>query len=83
VRHTGGALAGSALTTCAGFGILVTSTLTPFRQFGLVTVYAIGLAMLAATLVLPSMLTLWDRWDRRKQPPEPPPLVEERERARA
>ncbi|MDH5295033.1 MAG: MMPL family transporter, partial [Acidimicrobiia bacterium] len=29
-RHTGGALAGSAFTTAAGFGILVTSTLTPF-----------------------------------------------------
>lgn len=66
VRHTGGALAGSAFTTCAGFGILITSTLTPFRQFGFVTVYAIGFALLAATIVLPSMLTLWDRWHRRR-----------------
>lgn len=65
VRHTGGALAGSAFTTMAGFGILVTSSLTPFRQFGLVTVYAIGFALLSATLVLPSMLALWDRWHRR------------------
>ena len=64
VRHTGGALAGSALTTCAGFGVLVTSTLTPFQQFGAVTAYAIGFALLAATLVLPSALTLWDRWHR-------------------
>jgi uncharacterized protein len=67
VRHTGGALAGSALTTCAGFGILVTSSLTPFRQFGLVTVYAIGFALLAATFVLPSALTLWDAWHRRRR----------------
>jgi uncharacterized protein len=65
VRHTGGALAGSALTTCAGFGVLITSELTPFQQFGAVTVYAIGLALLAATLVLPSALALWDRWHRR------------------
>lgn len=71
VRHTGGALAGSAFTTCAGFGILVTSTLTPFRQFGLVTVYAIGFALVAATLVLPSMLVLWDRWHRRREDREP------------
>ena len=71
VRHTGGALAGSAFTTCAGFGVLVTSTLTPFRQFGMVTVYAIGFALLAATLVLPSMLALWDRWHRRRAGPEP------------
>jgi uncharacterized protein len=64
VRHTGGALAGSALTTCAGFGVLVTSTLPPFRQFGAVTAYAIFFALLAATLVLPSALSLWDRWHR-------------------
>jgi uncharacterized protein len=67
VRHTGGALAGSALTSCAGFGVLVTSSLVPFRQFGAVTVYAIGFALLAATLVLPSALTLWDRWHRSRE----------------
>ena len=60
--NTGAALAGSALTTVAGFGILVTSTTIPFRQFGFVTAYTILLAMLAAVLVLPSMLVLWDRW---------------------
>jgi uncharacterized protein len=77
VRHTGGALAGSAFTTCAGFGILITSTLTPFRQFGFVTVYAVGFALLASTLVLPSMLELWDRWHRRRdRPVEPSPTPE-------
>jgi len=65
LRHTGGALAGSAITTVAGFGILVTSTTIPFRQFGFVTAYTILLAMLAAVLVLPSMLVLWDRFNRR------------------
>ena len=64
--NTGAALAGSALTTVAGFGILVTSTTIPFRQFGFVTAYTILLAMLAAVLVLPSMLVLWDRWHRRR-----------------
>jgi hypothetical protein len=63
-RHTGGALAGSAFTTVAGFGILVTSSLVPFQQFGAVTVYAISFALIAAVLVLPSMLVLWDRWHR-------------------
>lgn len=66
VRHTGGALAGSALTTMAGFGILMTSSLVPFRQMGQVTVYAIGFALVAAVLVLPSMLVLWDAWHRRR-----------------
>ena len=61
LTHTGGALFGSALTTMAGFGILVTSTTIPFRQFGFVTAYTIALAMLSAILVLPSMLRLWAR----------------------
>jgi hypothetical protein len=33
---------------------------------GQVTVYAIGLSLLAAVLVLPSMLALWDGWHRRR-----------------
>ncbi len=66
MRHTGGALAGSALTTMAGFGILMTASLVPFRQMGQVTVYAIGLALVAAVVVLPSMLALWDGYHRRR-----------------
>lgn len=66
LTHTGGALAGSALTTIAGFGILVTSTTIPFRQFGFVTAYTILLALLGAVLVLPSFLVVWDRWHRRR-----------------
>ncbi|MEX2133584.1 MAG: MMPL family transporter, partial [Acidimicrobiia bacterium] len=65
-RHTGGALAGSAFTTAAGFGILVTSTLKPFQQMGQVTAYAITLSLIGAVLVLPSMLVLWERWHRRR-----------------
>ncbi len=44
----------------------MTSTLKPFQQLGLVTAYAIAGALLAAILVLPSMLVLWDRWHRRR-----------------
>lgn len=65
-RHTGGALAGSAFTTMAGFGILMTSTLTPFQQMGQVTVYAIGLSLVGSVLVLPSLLALWEAWHRRR-----------------
>lgn len=65
-RHTGGALAGSAFTTMAGFGVLMTSSLKPFAQMGQVTVYAIGFALIASVLVLPSMLALWDAWHRRR-----------------
>jgi len=65
-RHTGGALAGSAFTTMAGFGILMTSSLKPFQQMGQVTVYAIGLSLVGAVLVLPSLLALWERYHRRR-----------------
>ena len=66
LTHTGGALAGSAMTTIFGFGILMTSTTIPFRQFGFVTAYTILLSLLAAILVLPSMLVVWDRWHRNR-----------------
>ncbi len=66
MTRTGGALAGSALTTAIGFGVLTTSTLVPFAQLGYVIVYAIGYSLVAAVLVLPSLLALWDRWDRRR-----------------
>ena len=66
VSQTGGALAGSALTTAVGFGILITSTLVPFQQLGYVIVFAISYSLIVAILVLPSMLALWDSWDRRR-----------------
>ena len=68
-RNTGGALAGSAFTTAAGFGILITSSLVPFQQMGQVTAYAIVLSLLGAIVVLPSLLVLWERWHRRKGDP--------------
>ncbi|MDH3605691.1 MAG: MMPL family transporter [Acidimicrobiia bacterium] len=64
--HTGGALAGSAFTTAAGFGVLITSTLKPFQQFGEVTFWSIVTAMIGAVFVLPSLLVLWDRWHRNR-----------------
>jgi uncharacterized protein len=60
--RTGGALAGSALTTAIGFGVLVTSTLVPFEQLGYVIVFVIVFSLVAAVLVLPSLLVLADRW---------------------
>ena len=61
LAHTGGALVGSAVTTVAGFGVLVLSTVPPMRQFGLVTAITIALALVSSSTVLPAMLTLWAR----------------------
>jgi uncharacterized protein len=61
LRHTGGALVGSAATTVAGFGSLVLSSVPPFRQFGLVVAITISLALVASVAVLPAMLTVYAR----------------------
>lgn len=58
---TGAALIGSAVTTLAGFGVLLTSDIVPFQQLGAVTAFAIGFSLLAAVLVFPSVLALADR----------------------
>lgn len=59
LRHTGGALVGSAATTVAGFGALVLSTVPPFKQFGLVVAMTISLALVASVAVLPAMLAVY------------------------
>jgi len=64
--HTGGALAGSAITTAAGFGVLVFASLTPIQQFGGVTALTIMYALVGGVLVQPSLLTLWHRWQLRR-----------------
>ncbi len=66
VTHTGTAMLGAALTTSAGFGVLVFSSLVPIQQFGLVTAITILYSLVAALLVEPSLLVLWDRAGRRR-----------------
>ncbi len=61
LRHTGGALVGSAVTTVAGFGVLVFSSIPPMQQFGVVTAVTIALALVVSLTVLPAMLALWAR----------------------
>jgi predicted RND superfamily exporter protein len=67
LAHTGHALAGSAVTTASGFGVLVLSDLTPIRQFGGVTAVTILYALVTALLLESSALVLWDRWHRRRE----------------
>jgi predicted RND superfamily exporter protein len=52
LKTTGGSLFGSAFTTMAGFGILMTSSLKPFQQMGQVVVVALGFALVASILIL-------------------------------
>jgi predicted RND superfamily exporter protein len=61
LRHTGGALAGSAVTTGLAFGVLGLSTSVPLRQFGIVSALMITYALLACLLLQPTLLALWAR----------------------
>ena len=67
LKTTGGALFGSAFTTMAGFGILITSSLKPFQQMGQVVVIAIGFALIASILILPTLLVLWANYHMKKE----------------
>jgi predicted RND superfamily exporter protein len=61
VRGTGGALAGSMLTTVFGIGVLVLSVFPAIGQFGLLTGLSVIYAFVASLLVLPSALAVWVR----------------------
>ncbi|MTV26963.1 MMPL family transporter [Nitriliruptoraceae bacterium ZYF776] len=61
LRHTGGALAGSAVTTGLAFGVLVLGSSAPLQQFGLVSALMIGYALVACLVVQPTLLALWAR----------------------
>lgn len=67
ITHTGSALTGAALTTAAGFGVLVFASLAPIRQFGTVIAITIVYSLAVAVLVQPSGLVLWDRWHARRE----------------
>ena len=61
LQHTGGALAGSAVTTGLAFGVLMLSSSTPLQQFGGVSAMMIGYALIACLLLQPALLVLWAR----------------------
>jgi len=67
LKTTGGSLFGSAFTTMAGFGILTTSSLKPFQQMGQVVVIALGFALVASILILPTLLVFWASYHMKKE----------------
>ncbi|MCJ7726791.1 MAG: MMPL family transporter, partial [Acidimicrobiia bacterium] len=66
VGHTGAALAGAALTTAAGFGVLYFASIVPLQQFGAMTAITIVYSLAAAVLAQPSCLVLWERVTRHR-----------------
>ncbi len=62
---TGSAVGASAATTIAGFGVLAVSDIPLLRQFGLITVLDLAVAVLAVMIVLPAVAGLAARRERR------------------
>jgi predicted RND superfamily exporter protein len=60
-ERTGAAVAASLITAIAGFGVLALSEVQMLRDFGLVTILDLGVALLGVLLVLPSVLMLLTR----------------------
>ncbi len=68
VTGTGGALLGSALTSCAAFAMLLLHPSAQVSAFGAIIVLALTLSFLMSVVVLPSMLYLWaNKWRARPQ----------------
>jgi hydrophobe/amphiphile efflux-3 (HAE3) family protein len=57
-RSTGAAVTASGVTAIAGFAVLMVSDIRMLRDFGLVTVVDLTVALLGVTIVLPSVLVL-------------------------
>jgi len=62
-RFTGAAVLASGITAIAGFGVLVFSSITMLRDFGLVTLVDLTVSLGGVLLVLPAVLVLAERGD--------------------
>jgi len=67
IEHTGGALFIAALTTAAGFGMLILAPLPPEQQFGLITAMTIIYSYITSIFVLPPVLLKWGQLRKKKK----------------
>ena len=73
-RSTGAAVLASGVTAIAGFAVLIVSNIRMLRDFGLVTVVDLAVALLGVLVVLPAVLVLAERGAPARSPaatPEP------------
>ncbi|MBU0497527.1 MAG: MMPL family transporter, partial [Candidatus Thermoplasmatota archaeon] len=62
IGHTGGALTIAAITTIAGFIMLVFTPMPVEQQFGIITALTIFFALLTSIFILPPVLMFWGKW---------------------
>jgi hydrophobe/amphiphile efflux-3 (HAE3) family protein len=66
ISHTGSALFIAAITTAAGFGILILAPMPPEQQFGIITSMTIIYSYITSIIVLPPILRKWGIWRKTK-----------------
>jgi hydrophobe/amphiphile efflux-3 (HAE3) family protein len=67
VGHTGGALFIAALTTAAGFAMMILAPIPPEQQFGIITSLTIVYSYLTSIFVLPPILKIWGKWRKKRK----------------
>jgi hydrophobe/amphiphile efflux-3 (HAE3) family protein len=67
-RSTGRAVVASGVTAIAGFAVLIVSDIRMLRDFGLVTVIDLTVALLGVLVVLPAVLVLVERGELARLP---------------
>lgn len=68
VTNTGAALFGAAITTIGGFGILMFAPIPPLKKFGAISSLAILFSLISSVFVLPTFLSLWAKYVKKKNP---------------
>lgn len=67
IGHTGGALFIAALTTAAGFGMLILAPMPPEQQFGIIISMTIIYSYITSIIILPPILLKWGEWRKKKK----------------
>ena len=62
IKYIGKATLASGLTTVGGFSVLMTSKFVILKDFGLMTVINISLALMATFVILPALIWMLDRF---------------------
>ncbi len=67
VGHTGGALLIAAMSTIAGFGMLIFAPIPPEQQFGVIMCLTILYAFLTSIFILPPIIMKWGKWRKKRK----------------
>ena len=67
VGHTGGALLIAAMSTIAGFGMLILAPMPPEQQFGIIMCLTILYAFLTSIFILPPLVMAWGKWRKKRK----------------